>query len=86
MTIPNSKNWLAINYVINAIRRFLPSFYIFEGKKLCNDYIQLWKLRTCMDMQTKTWMINCHGHKNNQIYKFFKIKMRTRWHISKSRL
>jgi len=31
--------------------------YIFKGERICDDYIQLYKLRTCMAMQSKAWMI-----------------------------
>jgi hypothetical protein len=55
-TIPKSKEWLIINCVVNAIGTTLPGFYIFEGENVRDDYIQLYKPRTCMAMQSKAWM------------------------------
>jgi hypothetical protein len=34
----------------------LLGFYISKGKKLCDDYIQQCKPRTCMAMEKKAWM------------------------------
>jgi hypothetical protein len=42
--------------VVNAARTTLLGFYIFKGKRICEDYIQLCKLGTCMAMQSKAWM------------------------------
>ncbi len=55
-TIPKSRELLIINCVINAARTTLPWFYIFKGKRIRSDYIQLRKPRTCMAMQSKAWM------------------------------
>jgi IS4 transposase len=55
-TIPKSREWLIVSYVVNAIRTTLPWFYIFKRKRICNDYIQLCKPGTCMAMQSKAWM------------------------------
>jgi hypothetical protein len=55
-TIPKAKEWLTINYVVNATRTTFLGFYIFKGEKIRNDYIQFCKLGTCMAMQSKTWM------------------------------
>jgi hypothetical protein len=55
-TILNSKEWLTVNYVVNVVGTSLPRFYIFKTKKICDDYIQLCKLGTCMAMQSKAWM------------------------------
>lgn len=33
----------------------LPRFYMFKGKKLCDDYIKLCKARTYMAMLKRTW-------------------------------
>jgi hypothetical protein len=43
--------------VVNATRTTLLRFYIFKGERIRNDYIQLYKLGTCMAMQTKALMI-----------------------------
>ncbi len=56
-TIPKFGEWLTINCVVNAIESVLPSFYIFKGERLRDDYIKLYKLNTCMAMQKKAWMI-----------------------------
>ncbi len=49
-TIPKYREWLIVNYVVNAIGITLLRFYIFRGERICDDYIQLYKLRTCMAM------------------------------------
>ncbi len=55
--IPKSREWLIVNCVVNVIGTTLPGFYIFRGERICDDYIQLYKPRTCMAMQSKAWMI-----------------------------
>jgi hypothetical protein len=55
-TIPKSKEWLSVNYEVNVTRTTLPRFYIFRGERICDDYIQLYKLGTCMAIQSKAWM------------------------------
>jgi hypothetical protein len=55
-TIPKSKEWLNVNYVVNVIGTSLPRFYIFKRERIRDDYIQLCKLGTCMAMQSKAWM------------------------------
>jgi len=55
-TIQKSKEWLIINCVVNATKITLLRFYIFKGEKIHDDYIQLYKLRTYMAMQSKAWM------------------------------
>jgi hypothetical protein len=42
--------------VVNATKTTLPRFYIFRGEKIHDNYIQLYKLRTYMAMQSKAWM------------------------------
>jgi len=51
-----SKSWegLTINCVINVVKIVMPSFYIFGGERLRDDYIKLYKLGTCMAMQKNT--------------------------------
>ncbi len=49
-TIPKSREWLTINYVVNVVGTTLPRFYIFRGEKICDDYIQFCKLGTYMAM------------------------------------
>jgi hypothetical protein len=41
---------------MNATGKSLPSFYIFRGKWIRDDYIQHCRRRTCMAMQRKAWM------------------------------
>jgi hypothetical protein len=53
-TIPKSKEWLIINYVVNAIGGSLPRFYIFRGYRIKENYIKHCKEGTCMVMQRKT--------------------------------
>jgi hypothetical protein len=50
-TIPKSREGMTINCVVNAKGITHLGFYIFRG-----DYIQLYKLGTCMAMQSKAWM------------------------------
>jgi len=47
---------LTINCVVNATRTTLPRFYIFRKERICDDYIQLYKPRTFMAMQSKAWI------------------------------
>ncbi len=56
-TIPKSKEWLIINCVVNAVGITLPRFHIFKRENIRDNYIQICKLRTCMAMQSKAWMI-----------------------------
>jgi hypothetical protein len=56
-TIPKSKEWLTINYIVNAVGMTLPRFYIFKGGKIQNDYIYFCKPRAYIVMQLKPWMI-----------------------------
>ncbi len=45
--------WLINNYIINAIGGFLQHL---KGEKLQDDYIKLYKLKTCTAMQKKALM------------------------------
>ncbi len=54
--IPQSRKWLIVNCVVNAIWIVLSGFYIFQGKMMRDDYIKHFKLGTCMVMQAKAWM------------------------------
>jgi hypothetical protein len=51
--IRKSREWLTINYVVDVAKTTLPKFYIFSGEKTCDDYIQFYKPKTCMAMQSK---------------------------------
>jgi len=42
--IRKSRKWLIINYGVNVTRGVIPSFYIFRGERLKDDYIKLCKL------------------------------------------
>jgi hypothetical protein len=44
-----------VNCVVNVTSASLLRFYIFRGKRLWDDYIQLYKIETCMVMQSKAW-------------------------------
>jgi hypothetical protein len=48
--ILKSKEWLKVNYVVNVGRTTLPRFYIFRRERICDDYIELCKLGTCVAM------------------------------------
>jgi len=52
-TIPKSREWKTINYIINVARGVFPNFYIFKGERIRKDYIQQCKPRSCMAMQKK---------------------------------
>ncbi len=52
-TIPKSKEWLTINYVINDVITNLLRFYILKGERLQDDYIKFFKRKSCMVMQMK---------------------------------
>ncbi len=55
-TIPKSRKWLIVNYVINDAKGVLHGFYIFRGGRLRDDYIRLYKPNICMVMQKRVWM------------------------------
>jgi hypothetical protein len=42
-----------MNYVVNATRATLSTFYIFKGSRMQENYIQDCRPRTCMAMQKK---------------------------------
>jgi hypothetical protein len=52
-TTPKSKEWLIVNYVVNVTGTTLLGFYIFRREKIRDNYIQVYKPRTCMAMQSK---------------------------------
>jgi hypothetical protein len=56
-SIPKSREWLTINYVVNVIGTTLLRFYVFKGDKIQDDCIQLYKPGTCKFMQSKARMI-----------------------------
>jgi hypothetical protein len=46
-TIPKCKEWLIVNYVVNATKGFLPRVFIFKGEIIIDDdYIKNCKSRT----------------------------------------
>ncbi len=38
--ILKSYKWLIVNYVMNVKGTILPRFYIFQGERMCDDYIK----------------------------------------------
>jgi len=38
--IPKSHEWLIVNCVVNVVRTILLGFYIFQGKRMHDDYIK----------------------------------------------
>jgi hypothetical protein len=42
--------------LVNIVGTTLPTFYIFKGSRMQEDYIRDYRLGTCMAMQKKTWM------------------------------
>jgi hypothetical protein len=55
--ISKSKEWLTVNYVVNAARTTLLGFYIFREKRMHDDSIQQCKPGPRVAMQSKAWMI-----------------------------
>jgi hypothetical protein len=55
--IPISREWLIVKYLVNVAWGSLLGFYIFNSERITNDYIRHCKLRTCMEMQAKAWMM-----------------------------
>jgi hypothetical protein len=53
-TIPKSREWMTIIYVVNATGGILLNFCIFKGEKIKEDYIQQCRPRSCVAMQKKT--------------------------------
>lgn len=39
-----------MNYVVNVAKGFLPTFYTLKGEKLQRNYVNEYKLGTCMTM------------------------------------
>ncbi len=66
-----------MNFVINALGKFLLTFYIFKDEKLKEDYIKDYKLVTCIAMQK--------GFNDNifvqEVLKFFQ-KVNSWWDLS----
>jgi hypothetical protein len=48
--------WLSILVCINAVGVAIPSFYIFRGKRLGQNYIQHCEPGATMAMQPRAWM------------------------------
>ncbi len=46
--IPKSREWLTINYVVNATGGSILGFYIFWGERIKGDNIMDYKPGTCM--------------------------------------
>jgi len=44
---------MIVNYAVNAVGGVFPSFYIFKGERIREDYIQQCKLGSYMAMQKK---------------------------------
>jgi len=55
-TIPKSREWLIINCVVNVVGTIMSGFYMFKGEWIHDDYIQFYKPRIYMAMQSKAWM------------------------------
>jgi len=68
-TIPKSKEWLIVNYVMKASGGFIPTFYIFGGEKLHDDYIQNCKPCSFMATQKKVWMTSTMFKDFNSLFK-----------------
>jgi hypothetical protein len=54
--ISNQREWLSVLVYVNAARRVIPSFYIFQGKRFRQNYIQHCKVGATMAMQRRAWM------------------------------
>jgi hypothetical protein len=42
-----------VNDVVNVVRRFMLTCYIFKSETFCVDYIVSYKIRTSMEMQKR---------------------------------
>jgi hypothetical protein len=54
--IPNEKEWLLVLSCINAGGGHIPNFYIFKGKQMRRNFLQLADPGDTMAMQAKAWM------------------------------
>jgi len=60
--------------VVNGLGITLPWLYIFKGVGICDDYIQLYKPKTYMAMQSKAWMTTSFF---KEFLSFFKRSIRS---------
>jgi hypothetical protein len=56
--IPNERESLSVLTCINAARQHIPNFYIFKGKRMRQNFLQLARSEDVMAMQAKAWMKN----------------------------
>jgi hypothetical protein len=54
--IPNEREWLSVLSCINASGGHIPNFYIFKGKQMRRNFLQLADPGDTMAMQAKAWM------------------------------
>ena len=54
--IPDQWEWLSILICINIVRSTTPSFYIFKGQRIFQNYIRHCESGATMAMQSKAWI------------------------------
>ena len=52
----NEREWLTVLTYINVAGFHIPSFYIFRGKRIRDNYIRFCEDGAAMAMQSKAWM------------------------------
>ena len=57
--MPNECEWLIVLTCINAGGDKIPSFYIFRGKRMRDNYIRYCEDGATMAMQIEAWMTQC---------------------------
>ena len=55
--VPNQREWFLILVCINTVGFAIPSFYVFKGKRFCQNYIERCKGGATISMQPHVWMI-----------------------------
>jgi hypothetical protein len=55
--IPNEREWLSVLCCINAEGEAIPNFYIFKGKRMRRNFLELANPGDTMAMQPHAWMI-----------------------------
>jgi hypothetical protein len=55
--IPNEREWLTILSCVNANGEAVPNFYVFKGKWMRRNFLELANDGDTMAMQPQGWMI-----------------------------
>jgi hypothetical protein len=54
--VPNQREWLSVLVCVSASRQAILAFYIFRGKRFCQNYIEHCEAGATMAMQPRAWM------------------------------